>query len=46
MALLHEGSVAMRVNCALTPEEVDEGWILTCQSVPTDHPVRVEYEEL
>ncbi|HVN52158.1 MAG TPA: ferredoxin--NADP reductase [Acidimicrobiales bacterium] len=45
MALLHEGHVTMRANHALTAEEVDEGWILTCQSVP-DGPddVRVEYE--
>jgi ferredoxin-NADP reductase len=45
MALLHEGHVTMRANNALTPEEVDEGWILTCQSVP-DGPddVVVEYE--
>ena len=29
----------MRVNDALTPEEVDEGWVLTCQSLPTGPPV-------
>ena len=46
MALLHEGSVAMRVNNALTPDEVAEGWILTCQSVPTGPSVRIEYEQL
>ncbi len=46
MALLHEGSVTMRVNNALTPEEVDEGWILTCQSLPTGLSLRVEYEQL
>ena len=46
MALLHEGSVAMRVNNALTPDEVAEGWVLTCQSVPTSSSVRIEYEQL
>lgn len=46
MALLHEGSVAMRSNDALTPDEVAEGWILTCQSVPTSPSVRIEYEPL
>ena len=46
MALLHEGSVAMRVNNALTPDEVAEGWVLTCQSVPTSSSVRIEYEPL
>lgn len=43
MARLLEGSVSMFVNNALTPEEVDDGWILTCQSVPTAPTVRVVY---
>jgi 3-ketosteroid 9alpha-monooxygenase subunit B len=46
MALLREGTAAMRVNNALTPDEVDEGWILTCQSVPSGVTVTVEYEAL
>ena len=46
MALVHEGSVAMRVNDALTPDEVGDGWVLTCQSVPTSTTLRIEYEEL
>ncbi len=46
MALLHEGSVAMRANSALTPDELAEGWVLTCQSVPTSPSVRIEYEQL
>ena len=46
MALLHEGAVAMRVNNALTPDEVEEGWVLTCQSVPTSPSLRIEYEQL
>jgi len=46
MALLHEGSVTMRTNNALTPDEVAEGWILTCQSVPAGPTVRIEYEQL
>jgi ferredoxin-NADP reductase len=46
MALLHEGSVAMRANDALTPDEVAEGWVLTCQSVPTSPRLRIEYEQL
>jgi hypothetical protein len=36
----------MRVNNALTPDEVDEGWILTCQSLPSGSTVTVEYEPL
>jgi hypothetical protein len=46
MALLHEGTVAMRVNNAPTPDEVAEGWVLTCQSVPTSAVLRIEYEQL
>ena len=44
MAMLHEGTVTMRNNDALTSEDVDEGWILTCQSLPHGHKVTVEYE--
>ena len=46
MALLREGSVKMRVNNALSQDEVDEGWILTCQSLPTGTSLSVEYEQL
>jgi 3-ketosteroid 9alpha-monooxygenase subunit B len=44
MAHLDEGSVRMRVNNALTTEEVDEGWVLTCQSLPTSREVVVNYD--
>jgi ferredoxin-NADP reductase len=44
MAHLDEGAVRMRVNNALTPEEVAEGWILTCQSLPTSARVVVDYD--
>ena len=33
----------MHVNNALTDDEVAEGWVLTCQSVPTSPTVRVVY---
>jgi 3-ketosteroid 9alpha-monooxygenase subunit B len=46
MARLVEGEVSMRANNALTEEELAEGWVLTCQSVPTPPSVRVVYEEL
>jgi len=45
MALVLDGSVAMRVNNALTPDEVEEGWILTCQSLPVGPSLSVDYEE-
>ena len=46
MALVREGTVAMRANDALTDDEVEEGWVLTCQSVPTSAPLTIEYEPL
>jgi ferredoxin-NADP reductase len=46
MAMLREGSVTMRANNALTPEEVEEGWVLTCQSLPSGPTVTVEYEAM
>jgi ferredoxin len=44
MARLTEGSVRMINNEALTEEEVAEGWVLTCQSLPTSQSVTVVYE--
>ncbi len=46
MAFLKEGTVTMRANNALTPEEVEEGWVLTCQSLPSGQTVTVEYEAM
>ena len=43
MARLVEGTVDMHVNDALTDAEVEEGWVLTCQSVPTSPTVHVVY---
>jgi ferredoxin-NADP reductase len=44
MAKLVEGSVVMHANNALTDEEVEEGWVLTCQAVPTSSAVRIVYD--
>jgi hypothetical protein len=44
MARLVEGTASMHVNNALTPEEVAEGWVLTCQAMPTSPMVHVVYE--
>ncbi|HNI34529.1 MAG TPA: ferredoxin--NADP reductase [Microthrixaceae bacterium] len=43
MARLLDGSVEMLVNDALTDEEVADGFVLTCQSVPTSPTVHVVY---
>jgi 3-ketosteroid 9alpha-monooxygenase subunit B len=44
MARLVGGTATMRVDNALTPDEVAEGWVLTCQAVPTSPLVHVVYE--
>jgi 3-ketosteroid 9alpha-monooxygenase subunit B len=44
MAHLDEGTATMRVNNALTPDEVEEGWVLTCQGFPASPVVTVVYE--
>ena len=44
MARLVDGAVTMHVNNALTDDEVAEGWVLTCQSVPTTSTVSIVYE--
>jgi ferredoxin len=44
MAFLEAGSVEMRVNDALTAEEVEAGWVLTCQAIPLSREVVVDYD--
>ncbi|WP_280415597.1 ferredoxin--NADP reductase [Nocardia carnea] len=44
MAKLTEGKATMRVNDALTDDDLEEGYILTCQAVPDTPSVTVRYE--
>jgi ferredoxin len=44
MAYLVEGQVTMRANNALSADEVEQGWILTCQSIPRSREVVVDYD--
>ena len=44
MAHLDEGSVSMRANNVLSSAEVDDGWVLTCQGIPTSPEVTVDYD--
>jgi ferredoxin-NADP reductase len=44
MARLELGEARMRVNNALMPDEVEEGWVLTCQGLPTSTTAKVVYE--
>ncbi len=39
-----EGSVEMKVNYALTEEEVGKGFVLSCVSVPTSKKLVVDYD--
>src|SRR5689334_6550865 len=45
MGKLVEGRATMRVNDALEPDEVDDGYILTCQAVPDTESVSVTYDD-
>ena len=44
MARIVAGSARMLNNDALDDDEVAEGWVLTCQSLPTSRTVHVVYE--
>jgi ferredoxin len=44
MAHLDAGRVAMRVNNALSADEVEAGWVLTCQAIPISREVVVDYD--
>jgi ferredoxin len=44
MARLTQGSARMLNNDALDDDEVADGWVLTCQALPTSRTVRVVYE--
>jgi 3-ketosteroid 9alpha-monooxygenase subunit B len=44
MAVLTQGSATMRVNDALTDDEVAEGYVLTCQAIPDTAETTVRYE--
>ncbi len=45
MAKLLEGRVEMAVNDCLTPELIEEGWVLTCQAHCVSARVRLEYPD-
>jgi len=44
-ALLTEGEVSMDENYALTDEEVDKGYILTCQAHPLTERVKIDFDD-
>jgi len=40
-----EGEVTMAVNYALEPDEVEAGYVLTCQSVPKSSKVYINFDK-
>jgi hypothetical protein len=44
MARVLEGKVKPDSFEILSPQEIAEGWVLTCQAVPVSDHVRVVYE--
>ena len=45
MGKLVDGRATMRVNDALEQDEIDDGYILTCQAVPDTDSVSVTYDD-
>jgi ring-1,2-phenylacetyl-CoA epoxidase subunit PaaE len=43
-AKLVSGTVEMDTNYALEPEEIEQGYVLTCQSHPTSTEVQLDYD--
>ncbi|MBJ7880743.1 ferredoxin--NADP reductase [Gelidibacter salicanalis] len=46
MARITEGRAIMRKNQILTDEEIEEGFILTCQAYPTSHTLKLDFDDL
>ncbi|HKK88078.1 MAG TPA: 1,2-phenylacetyl-CoA epoxidase subunit PaaE [Saprospiraceae bacterium] len=44
-AKVTKGEVQMMVNYALEPEEVEEGYVLTCQSYPKSASVEIDFDQ-
>ena len=43
-AKIEKGTVEMLVNYGLEPDEIEAGYVLTCQSVPTSDEVTVNFD--
>ena len=44
MAHVDEGRARMRVNNALSDDEVAGGWVLTCQAIPLTREIVIDYD--
>ena len=45
MAKVTEGHATMRVNDALEDDEVEEGYVLTCQAIPDTPTIKFSYDD-
>jgi ferredoxin len=45
MGKLLDGRATMRINDALDDDEVEDGYILTCQAVPDTESISVTYDD-
>lgn len=45
-AKIVEGAASMRVNYSLEPWETEQGFVLTCQAVPTSGRLVVDYDQM
>jgi len=44
-AKILEGEAEMLVNYALEPDEVERGYVLTCQAIPTSNKITISFDE-
>ncbi|MFN5786629.1 MAG: 2Fe-2S iron-sulfur cluster-binding protein, partial [Flavobacteriia bacterium] len=44
-AKIKNGTVSMKANYALTAEEVEQGYILTCQAQPTCSDLSISFDD-
>jgi ring-1,2-phenylacetyl-CoA epoxidase subunit PaaE len=45
-AKIIEGSALMDINYSLSEDDVEQGYILTCQAHPTSNNLHVDYDEM
>lgn len=44
-AKIIEGTAKMKINYALTDQEVEDGYVLTCQTIPTSPVLKVSFDD-
>lgn len=46
IAKVTDGTAQMKKNSILTDKEIADGFVLTCQAVPTSNEIFVDYDEV